>query len=514
MSSEVEGPPVAGAEQIAEPKPPAPHRRRWERLRRLLLRPFQSVVYEQSLVNRNLASAIEELRESQGRVDDQLRSAAGDLAGRLLGQLADLQLEVHRLKSDVERLEGRIGGISPMTASRSDRLVGSTPTGQRFAPLPDGAGVNLIGDLTATTGLAQAGRRLAVGLQRRGVPLSVTSVWSGAPRIDDLFPAELRQLPAGSPHPVDLVTLNVNEVTFVAPDDLGFEHTGRYAIGAWYWEFDTLSPELVAQVGRVDEIWAPTTFVAHALGRYTTKPIHIVPTIVPVFEASAERGLLRRRWGIADDEVAFLFTFDFNSSVVRKNPLGVVDAYRRAFGPKPAGTRLVMKAINLANSPAFESDLRAAVDDVGGVLIDERLSQEELGDLFHAADVYVSMHRCEGFGLGLAEAMAIGKAVIGTAYSGNVDFMSGSNSGLVGYRLRQITDDDHRYSRAVSTVYQPGYLCAEPYNEQAARWMRALAADADLRARIGSAASATIAARFSEAAAVDTAVTRLEALCR
>ena len=77
----------------------------------------------------------------------------------------------------------------------------------------------------------------------------------------------------------------------------------------------------------------------------------------------------------------------------------------------------MIKAINLANSPLFEADLRSAVDEVGGVLIDEHLSQDQLGDLFHAADVYVSLHRSEGFGLGLAEAMAIGKAVVGTAYS-------------------------------------------------------------------------------------------------
>ena len=310
------------------------------------------------------------------------------------------------------------------------------------------------------------------------------------------------------------MTLNVNEVSALADKDLGLANTGRYAIGAWYWEFETLSPELAEQVGRVDEIWAPTTFVERSLGRYTAKPISIVPTIVPVFEASEEHARMRQRWGLGDDQVVFLFTFDFNSSVVRKNPLGVVEAYRRAFGPHGSGTRLVIKAINLANSALFESDLNEAVESVGGLLIDERLSQQELGDLFHCADVYVSLHRSEGFGLGMAEAMAIGKAVIGTAYSGNVDFMNGTNSCRVGYRLRPITPEDHRYSEAVGTVYRQGFLCAEPDIDQAAGWMRALAADAGLRARIGAAARATMAARFSEAAVLDAAVTRLRELWR
>jgi glycosyltransferase involved in cell wall biosynthesis len=378
--------------------------------------------------------------------------------------------------------------------------------------VPAGAGVNVIGDFTATTGLAQAGRRLAVGLRRRGVPLSVTPVRSGAPQIDDLFPDELRKLPGGRPYPVDLVTLNVNEVSAVAAGDVGAGNTGRYAIGAWYWEFETLAPDLISEVARVDEIWAPTRFVERALGQYTSKPVHIVPTIVPVFGARADRGSWRRPWGVADSDVVFLFSFDFNSSVVRKNPLGVVDAYRRAFGPDPSGTRLVMKAVNLANSALFQSDLRAAVEGVGGVLIDEHLSPDDLGDLFHAADVYVSLHRSEGFGLGLAEAMAIGKAVIGTAYSGNVDFMNGANSCPVGYRVRPITVDDHRYQGAVGSVYRQGLLCAEPDVEQAARWMRALAADAGLRRRLGAAASETIAARFSEEAVVDAAMERLAVL--
>ncbi len=502
MSSEVEG----GADQPAGPVPPTRRRPPSFGLRRILRRPFLSVVQEVR------GSVVQEVRGSQRRFEDKVDRAVGDLSGQLLGGLADLQLAVHRLESRMERIEKTIGPPPPSGPSVTARPDAITRWTEMSGPLPDGAGVNVIGDFTATTGLAQAGRRLAAGLRRRGVPMTATPVRSGAPQIDDLLPAELAGLPGGRPYPVDLVTLNVNEVSALAPGDLGLGNTGRYAVGAWYWEFETLAGDLIAEVGRVDEIWAPTTFVERALGQYTSKPVHIVPTIVPVFEASADRGHLRKQWEVAEDDVMFLFSFDFNSSVVRKNPLGVVDAYRTAFGSDPSGTRLVMKAVNLANSPPFQSDLRAAVEEVGGVLIDEHVSQRELGDLFHAADVYVSLHRSEGFGLGLAEAMAIGKAVIGTAYSGNVDFMSGANSCLVGYRVRPITSDDHRYHAAVGSVYRQGFLCAEPDIDQAARWMRALAADADLRSRLGAAAAQTMAARFSEEAVVEAAIDRLGAL--
>jgi glycosyltransferase involved in cell wall biosynthesis len=497
VSSEVEGLPSAGADQRTGPVHPPRRRTLSTGLRRILRRPFRSV--------------LQEIRASQSRSERETARTVGDLSGRLFGELAELRLAVHRLQTSLNQIEHEIGTPSPTVSSRSDATVA---TDWSSGPLPVGAGVNLIGDFTATTGLAQGGRRLAAGLQHRGVPLSATPVRSGAPQIDDLLPDELRDLPSGTPYPIDLVTLNLNEISALSAGDLGLGRTGRYAIGAWYWEFETLPPDLVVEVGRVDEIWAPTTFVEHALGRYTSKPIHIVPTIVPVFEARADRSRLRKQWGVADDDVMFLFSFDFNSSVVRKNPLAVVDAYRQAFGSSPAGTRLVMKAVNLANSPVFQSELRAALEGVGGVLIDEHVSQEELGDLFHAADVYVSLHRSEGFGLGLAEAMAIGKAVIGTAYSGNIDFMNGANSCLVGYVIRPITSADHRYHGAVGSVYRQGFLCAEPDVDQAARWMRALASDADLRSRIGAAASETMAARFSEAAVLETAMARLEALWR
>lgn len=515
MSSDVEGRLSVGGDQHNDAARHGNRRSRFGRLRRLLRRPFRSILHEQALVHRDLSAAIEEIRDSQLRMENEMRSMVGDLGGRLIGELSDLQLAVHRLQSQTEKAERHVVGDVPSVVIQPDeRTSPTTVPGRTDRPelIPEGAGVNLIGDLTATTGLAQAGRRLAVALRRRGVPMTVTCVRSGAPQFDVLYPAELRGLSGGTTFPVDLVTLNVNEVPAVASTDLGLANTGRLAVGAWAWEFEMLTPELVSQVDRVDEIWAMTTFVKRALGRYTSRPIHVVPTVVPVLEASAERRLLRQRWSIADDAVVFLFSFDFNSSVVRKNPLAVVEAYRRAFGPGASRTRLVMKAFNLANSAAFEADLRAAVQGVGGMLIDEHLPDQDVGDLFHAADVYVSLHRSEGFGLGMAEAMAVGKAVIGTAYSGNLDFMTSTNSCLVGYQPRAIIPDDHRYSEAVSAVYQPGFYCAEPDVDQAARWMAALAADSDLRQRIGRAAAATIASRFSEAAVVDKAVRRLEVL--
>jgi glycosyltransferase involved in cell wall biosynthesis len=126
------------------------------------------------------------------------------------------------------------------------------------------------------------------------------------------------------------------------------------------------------------------------------------------------------------------------------------------------------------------------------------------------ADAYVSLHRSEGFGFGIAEAMALGKPVIATAYSGNLDFATLANSCQVSYRLREITSDDHVFNEGISSVYQSGAVWADPDIGQAARWMQLLSADPALRARIGEAGRATVRRRYSAQAAVEAVTHRLK----
>jgi glycosyltransferase involved in cell wall biosynthesis len=207
----------------------------------------------------------------------------------------------------------------------------------------------------------------------------------------------------------------------------------------------------------------------------------------------------------------FLFTFDFNSSVARKNPFGVIEAYAKAF---PAGTGnsvLVIKTMNLGHAPKFETDLRRALEGVKGRLITAFLPEQDLADLFHACDIYVSTHRSEGFGLGMAEAMALGKPVIATWYSGNCDFMDSVNSCPLGYRLRTVTTRDHEYQASDGDVYVEGAVWAEPEIGQAAQWMRLLAGSEAIRRQIGAEAARTMREGFSETAVGHVAEERLRA---
>lgn len=376
-------------------------------------------------------------------------------------------------------------------------------------------GLRLCGDWSATTGLANAARRLALALIHQGVDLSVSNFASGAPREAWLYPQEVRALEGGPQRPVGLWTLNVNELPQVSDEELSAATANGYNIGAWYWEFQTMPDWMQRQFERISEIWAPTKFVQRAMFRYSDKPVHVVPPVVPVFPVEAGGDVLRDRFGFPRGRTIFLATFDFNSTVSRKNPMGVIEAFGRAFpASSSTGPLLVVKAINLHRNQAIVTLLTDAIDAVGGVLIDQNMTGSEFANLFHVADVYVSLHRSEGFGLGLAESMAIGKPVIGTAYSGNLDFMSASNSCLVGYTLREVDEFDHAQNPGMEETYVKGALWADPDLDEAAQWMELLARDIELREQIGTRAALDMEASFSETAVAEVALNRLVALYR
>ena len=129
--------------------------------------------------------------------------------------------------------------------------------------------------------------------------------------------------------------------------------------------------------------------------------------------------------------------------------------------------------------------------------------------LLASIDVYTSLHRAEGFGLGIAEAMSLGKPVIATAYSGNMDYTTRTNSCLVGYQLRPIEESDLDMSPHGKVVYEPGLVWAEPNIGQAARWMRYLYDHPEERARIGAAGAATVRNQFNPGAVANVVANRL-----
>jgi glycosyltransferase involved in cell wall biosynthesis len=344
------------------------------------------------------------------------------------------------------------------------------------------AGVNVVGDFSAVHGLAEASRRVVHALVQAGVDVSVVDAESGARRDDSRRGALIDSLPRGRRHPIDLVMLNVNEMVSLPDAELD-----RYTIGLWYWELLELEAQYVEQYDRVDEVWAASDLVATTFRSLGDKPVRMIPAVVP----SVDPPPLDPAVLSLPDGLRVLFTFDANSSVARKNPFAGVEAFARAFSESEQGTsaHLVVKVLSTENYPALSEELAAAVASVRGTLISQDLPRAQMDALLASCDIYLSLHRSEGFGLGMAEAMSLGKVAVATAFGGNTTFMTPDTACLVGYHMRPIVRVDHVLQPAYRWVYRPGRWWAEPDVEQAASWLRLLADDEDLRRSIGTRAA-------------------------
>ena len=362
--------------------------------------------------------------------------------------------------------------------------------------------LNAIGGWSATTGLAEAARRSVLSAQRCGVEISLENI-DYAPTDPNRFPPALEILPRGRTHAIEICYLNVNEIHILPDGYLREDEHQRYLIGSWFWELGSLPQRLIHEVQRVDEVWVPSTFVRDTFRHYSANVV-VMPCVV---EPTCDESLRRSDFGLPLQGCTFLFHFDANSTFARKNPLGVIDAYRRAFegGRRGRDVHLVMKVINLDKLPEAGRLLRDEIRTVGGILIEAEMSATEVASLIALSDVYVSLHRAEGFGLGIAEAMYFEKAVIATAFSGPEDFLTPTNSCMVGYHPRTIMPGDLYLNPGMETIYEDGKTWAEPDIQQAARWMQLLADQPCERRRMGAQAGRTIRDSFS-ALTVGTAI--------
>lgn len=348
------------------------------------------------------------------------------------------------------------------------------------APQPAGAGeprrtpawgVNVVGYFRSELGTGEAARQLVSALDAGGVPL---------------LPVHGRTIPSNrqghgfaqldytaARFPVNLICMNADMLgEFAAQAGKEF-FDARYSIGMWFWEVEQFPARWASAFDHVDELWLATDHMAHAIGALSTVPITKITLPVempPVLPATrAELGL--------PEGFMFLFSFDYHSVFERKNPLAAVEAYKRAFGPDD-GTVLVVKSINGAADPANHARLIAAAEMREDVHVsDSYLSADHKNMMLAACDCYVSLHRAEGFGLTMAEAMYLGRPVIATGYSGNLDFMNERNSFLVDHRLVEIGPD--------AVPYPAAGRWAEPDVDDAARLMREVFEQPELAAERG-----------------------------
>jgi glycosyltransferase involved in cell wall biosynthesis len=314
------------------------------------------------------------------------------------------------------------------------------------------------------------------------------------------FPQSFREFPKGRLHEIEVCYFNVNEVAGIEGLDLRRDSIPHYVIGSWFWELGFLPEDMVSNIDLVDEVWAPSGFVRDMLRGHGKAEVSVMPCVV---EPVADVGFAHRDFGMAEGPCTYLFHFDAHSTFARKNPFAIIDAYRQAFGSshRRRDVQLVMKVLNLSRCAEGAAVLRHEIDSVEGHLIEDEMTPGEVAALIDLSDVYVSLHRAEGFGLGIAEAMYFEKPVIATAFSGPVDFVNPANSCMVGYRERTISKGDLYLNPGMHMLYEDGRSWAEPDVAQAAQWMRLLARRPEMRRRIGEQAGRTIRQMYSTLAA-------------
>jgi glycosyltransferase involved in cell wall biosynthesis/2-polyprenyl-3-methyl-5-hydroxy-6-metoxy-1,4-benzoquinol methylase len=396
------------------------------------------------------------------------------------------------------RHDGVVQAYIPPPLVPPRRAPEDAPTGR--APALD-EGLNIAGYFRAELGIGEAARLLVSAVEAAGIPYSTITTNTGAlSRQAHEFGAH----PEGvAPYDVNLVCVNADMTPRFARD-MGPEfYEGRHTVGYWFWEVERFPSRLHAAFDAVDEVWTATDFVADTLRQAGRKPVFTVP--VPLTGARKSPPMTRDRLGLPD-RFLFLFSFDFLSIFERKNPLAVVRAFARAFDPD-SGPVLLIKTINGHIRLGDLERLRAEIGDRPDVrLLDAYYTAADRDALVASCDCYVSLHRSEGLGLTMAEAMAAGKPVIATGYSGNMQFMTAANSYPVDYVLAPVP--------ANCDPYPEGAAWADPDLEHAARLMRGVYTQPQEAAARGRRARVEIAERHGVEASASAIAQRLEAIRR
>jgi glycosyltransferase involved in cell wall biosynthesis len=345
-------------------------------------------------------------------------------------------------------------------------------------------GVNAIGFFNGEFGLAEAGRLLVRSLRSVNYPVSTMLTTVPNHRNNHYFPTENVWQ-----HDTAIISVNATELPDVYRTFGSDPFRNRYVIGQWFWELEEFPQRCHVGYQYVNELWASTKFIQETISKYAPENVKIVHMPLPLLPPEVDKSIKRDVFNIDNDRFMFLFTFDFCSSTARKNPQAVIKAFKQAF-IENEGPILVIKSVNEHVFPGQLNDLMAYAEGRKDIIsFNEHFEHTKVSALRNLCDCYVSLHRSEGLGLTISEAMCLGKPVIATGYSGNMDFMTKDNSIPISW--------EYTFAGPNAFPYQADARWAEPNVNEASHAMRYVYFNQSEAKKLGNQAKKDMAEKFS-----------------
>ena len=379
------------------------------------------------------------------------------------------------------------------SAQKEIEKYGENPSNYNFMP---SFGINIIGYVEENHSIGKVARDFIRKISDLSIPFTIFSINSGAEKIEISNFSQYKPFFTTSPcYPINLIIVNADQISnIIEANKHIFEN--KYNIVNFSWEFETGFEKFSNIHTLINEIIVSTDYIKNSISKYIYNKIKITKITYPInfnIKDIFPKDYIKEKFSIDKNKFVFFFNFDYNSSYERKNPSAILKAFNYVFKDNN-NVLMIFKTSNSEKNKIqkmkFFQEIHNLYLDDKVLIIDSYLSRKEMLSLINICDVYISLHLAEGFGLGMSEAMLLGKPVIASNYSGNLEFMNNKNSFLVETKVAPMHNlNIEQYSNVIEI--------REPNIREAAKYMKLVYENKKIREEIGARACIDIKEKFS-----------------